>query len=508
MPDASRRRDRPPLGRSLVSAVLALIVAGNTPARGAPSLPEMGEASQRSLPPQEAAEIGAAFYHELEMAGLIVEDPLLADYIDGLGHRLASRLDPETFASAPPFRFFLVDDSSVNAFAVPGGYIGVHAGLMLAAPGEGELAAVMAHEIAHLTQHHLARAYQAATRYSLATAAAVLAAVLLGGDNTQFAQAAIATGTAANAQLQINFTRANEVEADRLGMQLLADAGFDPDAMAGMFALLERSGRYYGQGVPEFLRTHPVTSNRLAEARARAASLPARPPQDPLAFELMRARLRVRTAANPLDTVQDFRHRIRNGQSAAVSAARYGLALALAESGEITEARKVITQLVNADPGRLAFRLAAAHIALLAGDTAAMAAAYSAAVALFPTSRPLVLSAGADLIEAGRAAAAARILEDYDRSLPGDPSVQRLLSRAAAARGQPMAAAWYLSQYHYYRGEYEAALAQLRKAAAATAGDGILAAKIAARRQELEERIQPEASHDAAHESPQNIRNS
>jgi len=165
-------------------------------------------------------------------------------------------------------------ENDINAFAGPGGYIGVNSGLILMTEAESELASVIAHEIGHVTQRHLFRAAEAAGRLSIPTMAATLAAILLGTQSPAMGQAAIMAIQAGSVQFQINFTRENEEEADRVGMQTLANSQFDPRSMPTFFERLQQSTRYYGQNIPEFLRTHPVTASRISDTRGRAETYP------------------------------------------------------------------------------------------------------------------------------------------------------------------------------------------------------------------------------------------
>jgi beta-barrel assembly-enhancing protease len=255
-------------------------------------LPSMGDTAGQLISPEQEKQFGESFMRQIRRSGKLVQDPELNDYLQQLGYRLAAASDAPGYG----FTFFLVDDPSINAFAGPGGYIGVHTGLLLAARNESELAGVLAHEIAHVTQRHLLRAYEAAQRMSLPTAAALLAAILIGSQDSQAGQAALVGLQAASAQYQINFTRANEHEADRVGIQTLVRSGIDPRGMPDFFERLHQQTRLYGNRLPEFLSTHPVTTSRIAETAARAEAHAGEGRRDSLGFQLARTSLQVESS--------------------------------------------------------------------------------------------------------------------------------------------------------------------------------------------------------------------
>jgi predicted Zn-dependent protease len=197
-------------------------------------LPDIGDPSGSAVSPEQERRLGEALLRQLRRGEYILNDPEAEAYVQSLGFRLAAQGTNVN----QPFDFFLVQDPAINAFAAPGGFIGMHTGTILVAETESELAGVLAHEIAHVSQKHMARAFEQASQLSIPMAAAMLGAILLGTQNPQAGQAAIAAVAASNVQLQIDFTRANEEEADRIGMQLLSHAGFDPRGLPAFFERL------------------------------------------------------------------------------------------------------------------------------------------------------------------------------------------------------------------------------------------------------------------------------
>jgi beta-barrel assembly-enhancing protease len=233
-------------------------------------LPDIGSSAAEVMSPQDQREYGAQVLHELRAYGLVLDDALLDEYINALGYKLVSNSDRPDL----PFTFFIVRDNDINAFAVPGGYIAANAGLIINMSREDELAAVLAHEISHITQQHLLRAFEDMKKMALPTMLAMLG-VLIASSRTHddTGTAAIMTGTQLMQQRQINFTRQDEAEADRVGIQTMARAGYDPLAMADTFATLQRVMRVNGVDVPEFLMDHPVDTSRIADAKSRAQNL-------------------------------------------------------------------------------------------------------------------------------------------------------------------------------------------------------------------------------------------
>lgn len=467
------------LTRLGAGAVLALW-ATVAPARGV-DLPDMGDPSGRVLTAEQEQRIGERLMRRLRQELELIQDPWLDDYLNSLGYRLAANSEHPEW----PFGFFIVHDSTINAFAAPGGYIGVHSGLILTTESESELAAVLAHEIAHVTQRHLARMYEAAGRHQIATTIAILAALLLGGGNDQVNQAAIATGVAANAQLQINFTRANEEEADRLGMGVLARSGFDPEAMATFFERMQRTSRLYGVRLPEFLSTHPVTVARIADARSRARQLAVEQPRDDLTYYLARARLQVLTAADPQRAVQHFAKELAAEQPTTPEAARYGYAVALLEAGEHGKARAEIERLRAANPERIPYLITAARIEMASGHVDKGAKIFDKGLLIYPHSRPLTHYYARGLIHAGRAEAARELLQDFMRNRKPDATVHALYAKAAGDSGHRAEAYQHQAEYLYLTGQTHAAIEQLTRASELEDLDYYRAAEIAARLQEL-----------------------
>jgi predicted Zn-dependent protease len=293
----------------VLTLLTAAFVTGLAGARDVDvKLPDIGSSAGSVMSPQDQRDYGAAVLHELRSYGYVLDDALLDEYINALGYKLVSNSDRPDL----PFTFFVVRDSEINAFAVPGGYIAANAGLIVNMSREDELAAVLAHEISHITQQHLLRAYEDMKKMSIPVMLAMLGVLIASSrSHDDTGEAAIMTGTSLMQQRQINFTRHDEAEADRVGIQTMARAGYDPMAMADTFATLQRVMRVNGVDVPEFLMDHPVDTSRIADAKSRAENLTcssvapvpqhaAREPQGPLNLNLPNPRS-TEVRADPTD---------------------------------------------------------------------------------------------------------------------------------------------------------------------------------------------------------------
>ncbi|MDH3319026.1 MAG: M48 family metalloprotease, partial [Betaproteobacteria bacterium] len=263
-----------------------MAVAGGA---GAQALPELGDASATSVPPQMERRIGEDVMREIRFRDpAYVEDAEITDYLQGLGRQLVAQVP----GARQDFEFFAMRDPAINAFALPGGFVGVNTGLLTLAGDESELSSVLAHEVAHVAQHHIARLIGAQQQMQIPSMVALAAAILLGASRPDLAVGAAAAVQGGAIQQQLGYTRDFEREADRIGMQTLQAAGFDVRAMPSFFEKLQRNGRLGDDGtMPGYLRTHPMTTERIADAQGRAASAPYRQHLDSVDFYLVRAKL-------------------------------------------------------------------------------------------------------------------------------------------------------------------------------------------------------------------------
>lgn len=424
-------------------------------------LPDMGDSSSGLLSVQEEERIGELFMGQVRSTAQVIEHPEVSAYMQDLGHRLAARSNDRTRR----FDFFMISAEPINAFAGPGGKIGINSGLMLTTETESELASVLAHEIAHVTQRHLPRAFEQADRMGMPTLAAMLGAIILGAYNAEAGVAALSAVQAGAIQSQINFTRANEKEADRVGMQILHESDFDPAAMPAFFERLHTATRYTtNDSIPEFLRTHPVTLNRITDSRNRAARYPTRPVPQSAAFHRVRARLVNLTTARPQQALDYFEARLSSGDYADRDAERYGHAIALARVGRLDEARAEIAKLRKADAQVPEYLLLEAEIELVGRDFPRALQILQEGMDLFPRSPLLTPVYGETLLLNGRAKPATQVLHDYVQRHRAGPRLYEILARAAGAAGEVGLSYRMLAEHHALYGRIETAMAQLRRA--------------------------------------------
>src|SRR6516164_8221101 len=457
----------------LATAVLTaatLVAAADPPSstqpiRTAPAagsdLPDLGSPAATVLSQTDEYRLGAMVAKELRDQAALIEDPEVSEYINNIGQRLAA----QSAMGGQNFHYFVVKDTSINAFAVTGGYVFINAGLILATSSESELAGVMAHETAHITQHHIARMLADQSKQSLTTAAAMIGAILLGAiGGGQAAEGALAATQGMAVQHQINFTRDNEWEADRVGIGYLAGAGFDPYGMGSMFETMNRHEGLAATYIPAMLIDHPMDSDRVAEQHARAAQFPPVHFHDSQSYELIRERVRVLTATGDTDLAAQYAAKVAHGGDNLGN--RYGEALALMNSDRADEAVKILTPLVQQHEGLTLLHAALGQAQQKAGHMKEALATFQRADELFPRNVPVTVRYAEALMAAGRAGEAHNMLLDLFNNVPPTPEQIRLTALAASAAGDPGDAYFYMGEYQLANGDLMLAAQQLQLALA------------------------------------------
>jgi predicted Zn-dependent protease len=450
---------------TLAAVSLTLVLVGGTADDGARadafSLPDLGSSADSLMTRSTEVRIGKVFMRSVRKALPVSDDPLMTYYVESLGRSL---VEADQTAGGG-FHFFLIDQPVINAFAGPGGYIGVYVGLILAANTESELAAVMAHEIAHVSQRHLLRAFEDQGRLNIPTLALMVAAAVLGAQVSPDAGAAAIAGVQAAAlQRRINFTRENEKEADRIGIQTLVGAGHDPYAMAGFFERLSKATRVYESSAPEFLRTHPVNSDRIADALGRAERFGVRQRPDSLAFSLTRAKLRERSYQRPEQSVEHFSDTLRAGRYPNEIAERYGYALGLQRARRFKEAKEEATALLTSHPSQAEFIVLDAELDQALGNSSEATTHLRQAVSLFPSQWPLRVAYADALLDAGDAARAVDELQAVVRSRPANALLYEKIVQAATRAGDQATVDRYRAEKLYVEGDLEPAIRHLELA--------------------------------------------
>ena len=502
----------------LLATAVALALATPLSRAQESKLPDIGSSAGELLTPARQAEYGGMMLRELRNYGYLVDDPLIDDWLQAMGTRLGSN-------SAQPqqkFTFFMLKDRQINAFATLGGYIGMNAGLVLTAEREDEVAAVLSHEISHATQQHVLRSVEKAQRDQipilLGMLAAVVAAQQAGGNSSGDATiAAITSGMGLMQQLQINFTRSNESEADRLGIRTLARSGYDVDAMAGFFERMSAAmrGNEGGYSTPDFLRTHPVTVTRISEAKSRAEQMkkdtvllttatptgvrqervnPTQPSTDPIKasgnpllpgsmqlslpsiglpsgpsgqFDWARERLRVLSAPTPSELVREYQDLRRSQKNGLSDPQRYGVAIAQLRDGgnAVQQALQELQQLQSEHPDNLWVNLALGEAESRSGRHAEANRRFDALLQKLPQSRPVALTYAQVLneqggVEAGKRAQA--MLRPLLARAGDDPVFQRTFARACELAGDTARASEAYAEAAYLNGRPEQALLQFQ----------------------------------------------
>jgi beta-barrel assembly-enhancing protease len=482
----------------IISACTLLIalITGLPPVLADTTLPDIGQSSVLVMSPAEERRTGEAVVRNIRRAGGILEDIQVTSYINQLGYRLLAHTDnPDQHA----FQFFIVNDSSINAFALPGGFIGVNYGLILASDSESELASVIAHEISHVTQRHHARAFENAGSNQIPVLAAIIAAMILGSKGNELGQAALASAAAGSIQQQINFTRHNEEEADRLGIHMLNRANLDPVAMAAFFDKLDKASRLQGSSIPDFLRTHPVNTQRIIDAQSRASQLPKPRLQDDMTYQLVRQRLLVLQSSNPDELIpryeQDLKSQTNNRFSAAT---RYGYALLLLRQKKYAQAEAELTQLLKQDPHRIAYILARAEIQLNSNQVQPALRTYEAALRIYPNNDAITHDSVAALLQAQQAGRAKTVITQRLKSPPVDPTYYQYLARTEAMLSNSAESHEAMAEYYYAIGQHHQALDQLALALNTPKLDFYITSRLEARaahiRREILPASQPEKS--------------
>jgi len=427
------------------------------------SLPDMGNSADNLLSEKEEKEYATALIRQMRAYEVLVEDPQISAYFQNMGFSLVAQSDrPDK-----PFHFVVLDEPRINAFAAPGGVIALHSGLIMAAENEHEVAGVLAHEVAHITQLHLYRSYESSQRMTIPIALAMLGLILAAGGGGDAVTGALMSGSAMAQQMQINFTRANEYEADRIGIITLSRAGFDPYGMSGFFSKLNRLTRPNGEGPPEFLRTHPVTVNRIAEAENRAQNMPRVEKTDDLDFYLIQARVRALLSDKPAETITYFKDQFRKGFTGNREIAlNYGMAISLQRRAEYDAARQILFELLKNDPSRLSFQLQLADLDLESKNYGLALERMGSLYHSFPGNHAIAMQYSKALLaeeNPQRAETASIILRQQILYRDEDPELFALYAKSANIAGDHVRATEAIAESYYQRGGLHEAIDQLER---------------------------------------------
>ncbi len=460
-------------------------------------LPSLGDAGADDLSPANERRLGEAIMLDVRQDTSYMDDPDATEYLNTLGFKLVAA-SPARYTD---FRFFLVRDPMMNAFALPGGFIGVHTGLILTAQSESELAAVLAHEIGHVAQRHVARMIAKQRDSGLIAIGTLLLALLASRSGSpssgQATEAAIAVGQAAAIQQQLNFSRENEREADRVGFQILNDAGFDVTAMATFFTRLQQGSRIYESAAPAYLRTHPLTVERIADIQTRVRELKPHPRPDSLDFQLVRARLRVLqddSVQGARDALAYFNGQLKDRTTPSEAAANYGAAVAalrLNQPAAALDYAQAARRLARTPSAMLDKIVADARFAAAKTDGERADAVRFAreATVRFPISRLTSMNYVDLLQRTGQHEQATAYLREQIALTRSDPKYYELLARSYAALNHKTLQHQATAEMYLLLGSLPAAIDQLQSARKAADADFYVMSEIDARLRQLTQRM-------------------
>lgn len=430
-------------------------------------LPSMGEASSAIISLEQERSLGQSWLRSFRAQVNLGGDYLVQEYTEELLFDMVQYSDMDD----KRIEVVIVNNTSLNAFAVPGGIVGVNTGLFLYADTEAEFASVLAHELSHISQRHFARSVAEQKVTAMASLAGMLAGLVLAASGGGDAGLALITATQAAAlESNLRYSRQNEQEADRIGMSVLQQSGYDPSAMADMFESMLSATRYVGYQAPEYLRTHPLTENRVNDALARAQQFPKLYyPLSPK-YDLMRTRIAVRDSGSPDQAVRKYQSLVEREPSVAN---RYGLVLAYQNALKLSEALNLIKTLYEDDTQNHTLGLAYADLLNLFGEAKQSEQIILGYLKSKPQSHALNMALADTLIQAARFEESSEILADETKRRPRDSAVWYQYAETLGLAGEILELHKARAEYFMLVGAYDRAIRQLQFAKQEAAGNQI-----------------------------------
>jgi beta-barrel assembly-enhancing protease len=453
------------------------------------SLPDLGDVSQTVLTQQDEDRIGAQIMRDVSTSDDVVQDIEIIDYLNALGNRLVAA-SPDKLQK---FNFFVVQDNSINAFAMPGGVVGVHTGLIAVSNSESELASVLGHEIGHVSQHHLARMLASQKYDTFKNIAGIAVALLVARSNPELANGALAASSAAGVQRQLDYTREHEREADRVGLSILDAAGFDVRAMPAFFTTLQRGTRFSEGTAPSFLRTHPLNAERIADVANRVETMPYRQVTDSLAFNLVKAKLRANTGLAQ-DAVEQFQDNIKERRFSNETAEHYGLAVAMLRKNDVTGAQNQMqwlrknVQKNNGQDTKIESPMIEsldARIQVVRNNPQAAATQYAKGLSAFPTHRGLVYGYAEHFLAINQPDKAIKLVQEKQNLYPNDAYFYAILAKAYTQKNKNLLRFQAQAEAYYRQYNLQKAIEQMELAAKAKDGNFYQQSIVEARLKEL-----------------------
>jgi len=463
-------------------------------------LPDLGSPANAAVSLEDEYQAGLGWFRQMGQSGAVLEDPEVSDYIQQIGHSLSSRAEE----GQHQFYYFVVRDPVINAFAMPGGFVAINSGLILATRNENELAGVMAHETAHVTQRHLVRQIIDQSHAGLVATAAMLAAILLGATagrgSPDAMEGAILAGQSAAIQHQINYTRKDEYEADRIGIGTMAASGYDPLGMASFFGYMGRNQPSPDRiNAVQFLIDHPINSDRVAEARNRAEQIGRVHHDDSIGYRLTRERLRA-LIGDPRVTRDYYANLLKNGGDLDMEE-RYGKAITDLQLRNPGAAIPDLQWLVREYPKVTQFYGALGQAYLMNGQLRESQEILDKAIGLFPRNVPITIRLSQCLMRIGDNRRAQLLLDDLFNFVEPTPDQTKLIAKAAKEAGNEGDSYYYMSFYYVMYGDLKMAAAQLQLALELPGLDAIQRARFSARLDELKAAMPKDRKNTVADDS-------
>ena len=448
------------------------------------SLPDLGDVSQTVLTSQDEDRIAAQIMRDVSTSDEVVQDIEIIDYLNELGNKLVAASSDKL----QKFNFFVVQDNAINAFAMPGGVIGVHTGLIAVSNSESELASVLGHEIGHVSQHHLARMLAAQKYDTFKNIAGIALALLVARSNPELANGALAASSAVGVQRQLDYTREHEREADRVGLSILDAAGFDVRAMPAFFTTLQRGTRFTEGTAPSFLRTHPLTAERITDVANRVETMAYRQVADSLTFNLVKAKLRANTGLAQ-DAVEQFQDNISEHRFANEVAEHYGLAVAMLRKNDVAGAQNQMQWLRKSAQNNIEQNIGqnvrtehsmfespmienlAARIEVVRNNPLAAAAQYAKGLSAFPAHRGLIYGYAEHFLAINQFDKAIKLVQDKQNLYPNDAYFYEILAKAFAAKNKNLLRFQAQGEAYFRQYNVQKAIEQMELAAKAKDGN-------------------------------------
>ena len=443
----------------LIFIFLSFIVTAN-------NLPELGDYSSSKISESDEIFIGRQILFQVNQSDSIIRDIEISDYLDSLGKRLINAsTDP-----AKKIEFFIVSDPSINAFAMLGGVIGVHSGLFLASNTESELASVISHEIAHINQKHISRFLLQQERTSYQSTFIMAVALLLARSNPQLASTAMAGASAGSVQGALDFTRENEKEADRVGIQTLNNAGFDVRGARDFFTTLKQANQFSGGAAPAFLQTHPITSNRINDIEDRLKDFPYKQRVDNQTFHYVKGKLKA-LLDNKEDTKNILEENIKNKIYINEGGERFALAYIYLIDNEFIKSYEQMQWLFDNEQSNPMLSQLYINYLIKINKVTEAKKIYEQNLNFFPSNRSFIYGLADLYLETQDSEKAIKLLKENEQKFSQDPILYKLFAKGYANQGKKLLQYENLAEAAYYNFNLQEAIIRMDLAIKANDGD-------------------------------------